>query len=398
MNARKTLRVLFVIAVGFVVLQGSTLWATSTVAVGSCRPAFPQYPTITAAIAGAPDGGSIQICPGTYTEQVTISKNLTIQGVQSGNSGLPSIVPPAGGLVQNITSYNVSSGFLTNRGLAAQVIVNPGLNVSISNLSLDASNNLVPDCGPVVVGIYFADSSGTVNHVAFKNQTAGCTFFGFAGFMTYPQGDGVFVQSDGFIPASATVSNSSFHNVGWMALHADGNLASVSIKNNTLVGPGITYGNGVLVEGTAAAPYVTGNSESNASSVGQTTGYWGILLNGCAGGSVVNNNTVSNSTLGIVAFCSSNTVNNNKVFDSAGDGIQVCGNSNIVQNNTINDSGGAGVNLVQGCADQNNIVSANIINGACTGLLIGTDAVSNTTTPNTMYSSKFLVLSGNSCI
>jgi parallel beta-helix repeat protein len=395
MKAKRNLCLMSVI--GLVVLHGSILWATPTVAVGTCRPTLPQFPTITAAITGAPDGGTILVCPGTYPEQVTIYKNLTITGISSGNSGLPVIVPPAGGLVQNATSYNVSSGFLGNAALAVQIIVSPGMTANINNLSLDATNNNLPDCGPIPVGIYYADSSGTVNHVAVKNELATCTFNGFAGVMAYPWGDGVFVQSDGSQPAVVSVLASSFHNVGWMALHADNTGATVTLKNNTAVGPGITYGNGILVESGAAATAVTNNAESNALLNGQPTGFWGILLNGCAGNSIVNNNVVSNSSAGIVAYCSGNTIANNRVFDSQGDGIQVCGSGNTIQGNTINDSGEAGVNLLQGCADQNNIVSGNLVDGACTALLVGTDAVSNTTSPNSLHNTKYLLLSGSSC-
>lgn len=215
--------------------------------------------------------------------------------------------------------------------------------------------------------------------------------------MAYPWGDGVFVQSDGTLPASVTVENSSFHNVGYMGIHADGSDASVSIKSNTVEGPGITYGNGILVEGGAGAPAVTGNYESNALSNGAPTGFWGILLNSCAGGSVVTANVISNSSVGIVAECSGNTIASNKIFASSSDGIQVCGSNNKVQSNVINDSVGAGVNLVQGCLTQNNIVSANTVNGACTGVLQGTDGSGNTIGPNSLYSVKYLVLSGGSC-
>ncbi len=289
----------------------------STIVVGSCKPTLPNYPTLTAAIAGAPDGGTIQVCPGSYTEQVVINKNLTINGISSGNSQLPTIVSPAGGLVQNATTYNVTSGFLQNAAVAAQVIVSPGMTVSFSDITLDATNNNLPNCGPVPMGIYYSDSSGTLNHVLLRNHLSTCYFTGFAGAMAYPQGDGVFVQSDGALPASVTVENSAFHNVGWMCVHADGADASVSIRNNTFEGPGITYGNGILVEFGAGSATVTGNYETNALYNGAVTGFWGILLNACAGGTVVTSNVVSNSSEGIVAECNGNTISSNRIFASA---------------------------------------------------------------------------------
>jgi len=397
MNRKQNLRLL-VMAATFLALQGLSLWAGTTVAVGTCKPTLPHFATLTAAVVGAPAGGTIQVCPGTYAEQFTIAQNLTIIGISSGNSGLPVIVPPAGGLVQNITSYSVTSGFLNNVPLAAQIIVSPGVTATISDIALDANNNNLPNCGLIPVGIYFADSSGTLNHLSIRNQSAPCSFYGFAGLLPYPQGDGVFVQSDGSLPAVVTVENSSFYNDGWMAVHADGTDANVTIKGNTAVGPGTTYGNGILVEWGAGSAAISSNAETNAATNGQPVGFWGILLqDNCPGGTVINNNVVSNNQIGIVVDCNSNIITANRIFDSQGDGIQVCGSGNTIQGNIINASGGAGVNLIQGCSDQNNLVSANTINGACAGVQVGTDASSNTIGPDQAFNVVSELLSGNSC-
>lgn len=152
MNVNRVFRTLLAFAVGLVVLPVSTLWA-STVVVGSCKPTLPNYPTLTAAVAGAPDGATIQVCPGSYAEQVVINKNLTINGIASGNSGLPTVVSPVSGLVQNATTYNVGSGFLQNANVAVQIIVSPGRTVSFTDITLDATNNNLPDCGPIPIGI-----------------------------------------------------------------------------------------------------------------------------------------------------------------------------------------------------------------------------------------------------
>src|SRR5271154_1139769 len=51
--------------------------------VGTCEPGN-QYPTIQAAVNAATPGSTVNICPGTYTEQVLITKNLHLVGVASG--------------------------------------------------------------------------------------------------------------------------------------------------------------------------------------------------------------------------------------------------------------------------------------------------------------------------
>jgi hypothetical protein len=45
-----------------------------------------NFTTISAAVIGVPAGSKIQVCPGTYPEQVTISQPLTLEGISSGNA------------------------------------------------------------------------------------------------------------------------------------------------------------------------------------------------------------------------------------------------------------------------------------------------------------------------
>ena len=42
----------------------------AAVTVGTCRPSENKYTTISAAITAAPAGGVINVCPGTYAEQI----------------------------------------------------------------------------------------------------------------------------------------------------------------------------------------------------------------------------------------------------------------------------------------------------------------------------------------
>src|SRR5271154_3756493 len=67
----------------------NTLWVSAaTPARGagtSC--ANPGFNTIQAAVNAAPSGASINVCPGTYTEQVAITKSLNLVGI-----GSPTIV------------------------------------------------------------------------------------------------------------------------------------------------------------------------------------------------------------------------------------------------------------------------------------------------------------------
>ncbi len=59
--------------------------ATPTLTVGTCLGASP-YTTIQAAVTAAASGATVQVCPGAYPEQVTITKSLNLTGLLTGTS------------------------------------------------------------------------------------------------------------------------------------------------------------------------------------------------------------------------------------------------------------------------------------------------------------------------
>jgi pectin methylesterase-like acyl-CoA thioesterase len=76
MFVKKCLRpTLFVVLVLVACFAGQAAQAAPII-VGICKTGI-QFPTINAAVAAAPALATIDICPGTYAEQVTITKSLT---------------------------------------------------------------------------------------------------------------------------------------------------------------------------------------------------------------------------------------------------------------------------------------------------------------------------------
>ncbi len=378
--------------------------AAQTVAVGTCDPTVPSYDEIQDAVDGVPVGGVVEVCPGAWAQQVRITRSLSLVGVQSGNSALPVIVPPLGGLVQNATGLNVG-GFMSNNRIAAQILVTPGVTVDISRLALDGTNG-VPNCLPnpanalKPVGVYFDRSSGSVTSVAAKNHLNTCVG---------PQGDSVLIQNNTTPTRTVNVTNSSFRNFGWMAVEASGFPAfgkvNVTIDSNTVVGPGITDGNGLWMS-YAATGSVTNNSVADALRTGEASGFWGIIGQ-CVTGVTVSNNTISNTDTGIALdnpfFCpagfglGSNIVGYNVVSVSRTEGIRACGSNNLFQYNTLNDNAVAAIDLTQGCQAKNNMIVSNTVNGGCTGLLVGNDASLNTIAPNDVSNAKYVALTGDKC-
>jgi hypothetical protein len=395
----------------------------------SCRPTLASYSTISQAVSSVPGGSTIFICPGTYAEQVVINKSLTLTGeAQNGTTGIPAsgsnnpvIVSPSGGVVVNTTDlYGYPSGAPT----AAQVLVqtlpnNQGvwgapIVVTINNIAVDGSNNGTT-CGPDIVGIYYQNASGTVNHVTARYQEFPLADFGCQG------GLAIYAQSGyGTGTGTVTIENSSVHDYDKNGITADGAGMVATITGNYVVGIGatpLTAQNGIqMSEG--ASGKITGNTVTDDVYINPSDCYTngscysasGILLydsGGTSGSPVtVSSNTVSNTQGGIVAVTDGaetadyNNLTSNKVTTTPAivvtgytyllDGIDLCSNHNTAVTNTVFYSSGSGVHLDSSCTEPGGAASGigtatnNTVNEACAGVLTGsnTGSASGTDTFN----------------
>src|SRR5579864_1993608 len=116
--AVKQISSLFLLIVGL--LLGIQTAVATTLAVGRCRPMLTSFTTIQAAVLASAVGGTVEVCPGTYREQVTISAPLTLEGVSFGSAARAVIAVPATGMVVNTTSL------FGGLPVAAQVLVTVG--------------------------------------------------------------------------------------------------------------------------------------------------------------------------------------------------------------------------------------------------------------------------------
>ena len=143
----------------------------STFYVGTCKTG--AFGTIQAAVSSpsVSAGSIIDVCPGTYPEQVVISKQLTLHGIVSNNSSQAVITVPSAGL---LTTTSISFGGT----VAAQVEVTAA-GVNISGIAVDgtASSSNCPSISVPYIGIFYSSgSSGTINGVETLNQK--CSGFG----------------------------------------------------------------------------------------------------------------------------------------------------------------------------------------------------------------------------
>ena len=399
----------------------------ATVAVGSCT-TLATYPSIQQAVNSVPAGSTIKICPGTYPEQVLITKNLTLIGVAANGltgataagANSPVITSPSGGVVANAHDLYDNSDIAAQIAVVTPTNASQSIVVNISNITVDGSNNQISGCAPDLVGIYYQNANGTVNHVATRFQELA------SGLGGCQSGLGIFAQSGYSSGKSSTISiiNSSVHDYQKNGITADGTGMTATITGNFVVGAGATpviAQNGIQVSDGANGK-VASNTVTDDVYVSPDGGPYysasGILLYDTGGTSVhnltVSMNTISNTQGAIVTYGDSfgtadyNAITSNRITTTlaAGpyliDGIDLCSNNNNAGNNTIFNSAGAGVHSDSQCTEStgttgnNNSATSNTVNEACAGVLLGNgtgSSQSGTITYNVIQTS----LAGDSC-
>lgn len=291
--------------------------ATVTYVVGSCRPSLPSFPTIQSALDAAPPANIVEVCPGTYPEQIVMGGNpVSVEGITAGNSSQAIIAVPAGGLHFSAT---------TDQGypMYAQVFVQSGgQEVNLSNLTVDGTGNNVTGGGSLA-GVFYLGSSGRLNHLAVQNQNGTDNF-----------GTGIWLQG-GIPTANVTIENcivQGFDNTGIMAETNSSLPELIATINDNYVSGEFPYGIQLLGGETA---YVNSNL---------IAAFWGVLIEG-GEGSVSRNKIVQTAPFnytggtGISLSTDGVSVTSNEILDSLSTGIAVGSSVAPVTGNTITESG-----------------------------------------------------------
>ncbi len=207
-------------------------------------PFLTAYSSIQPAVNAAPAGATILICPGTYPELVTIKKSVTMRGVTNpaANTGAAVITLPNGG--QGVAANYADGSNFGGSGFAsaiAQIFVKAA-RVSISNISVDASNTFTTCSVPSLIGIVFSGgASGTVSRVAVRNQNVRVTNGGVGYYCTltsFHAGVGIFADASA---NSISVVDSRIHGFDqfgiWLTLPG-----SPVVNENVITGIDISQG------------------------------------------------------------------------------------------------------------------------------------------------------------
>lgn len=380
----------------------------ATVEVGTCKNGFVQFPTIQAAVTSAPEGATVLVCPGIYPEQVTINKTLTLQGVALSTASGATIAAPSGGVLA------ITNSLATGDPIAAQVLVQNARDVDINNLTVDGSKNGILGCSPTFVGIFYQNASGTISHAAVLKQALS------DGLTGCQSGLAIFAQSGSGGYSNLHVENSTVNAYQKNGITGNEVGTSVTVRDNTVIGQGPTTGaaeNGIQVGFGATGQVMrnvaiddvwapdTINAPGNAAS--------GILVF-ASSHVTVHNNRVGNTQFGIAVVSDEeagsahgnsiawNKISANHIFD----GIEVCSNNNSIHDNTINRSDESGIHLDSVCTNpdgsgtgKGNKIKDNVINSACTGILVGTltSVAANSIADNDFFNVGSTILNADGC-
>ncbi len=352
-----------------------------TLQVGGCLTGFANYPTISAALTGAPAGATIDICPGTYPEQLTVTRNVSLVGVSVGNSSLEHLVAPSTGLVTNAMYLG------TNNPVDAQIVVEKGVSAfTISGLTIDGNNSGITGCAPDLVGILVQDASGTINGNAIINTNLGGQLEG------CQTGLAVYVESDAAGASAVAVTNNDVVNFQKNGITGNETNTGLTVTGNTVLGLGDDPANGQnsIQVGFGATGTVTGNVVGNDIYTGGGFSATGILI--YASKNVgVRKNTISNTQGGVYVQGDNNgdadypVITDNEVTTTQTyDGIDVCGLSNAtISGNIVNGSDQSAIHVDDECGGPSTAtVNSNKINLACAGILVGPNSTASGLTGN----------------
>ena len=320
---------------------------SAAIGAASCTGALTQYNTIQSAVSAATSGATIEVCPGTYAEQVTIATTLTLKGVTDTTDN-------AGAVVVTIPGGTFSGAF-------TQILIE-ATGVTLTDIGVDGTNTL-SSCGPSLTGILFASgSSGTLKDVALRNHYVSNGSGGYCYAGTPVSANGA---------TSVTVTDSSVRNFDSQGFGLTAT-ATVTVKTTTVapINPGANcvYANAATVE-------VSGNSMADCA-IGV---YVTSTLQGTVSGNTIHGGSSGGTGVFCFPTCTGLTVSGNQIFDTGnGFSIKVSGEVGgvVFENNDVYGT----TNGVYLYLQPNNTVSNNTFNDAQVGV---NGASGNTVSGNT---------------
>ncbi len=341
----------------------SHLWV-SNVATLSTAPgtscSSPGYATIQSAINAATSGDTIEVCAGTYTEQLTITTNLSIKALGSATLDLPTSP------VNDTTTCDDAYGAAWN-DYDQEAVSICGATVHLTGLNVSA---LWPEsyqtCEGNLAGIFVGGNSDLV---AKNVSVTGAGVPEDSGAFSCQYGDGIQVGTSRTSPtesAQATLKNVTVTDFQKNGIYADGSGTVVNINKATVTGygPAENGTNGIEIKNGAKGVITKANvSQIECDEPAPSCGPDGlynyqadaILFYGAAPGSRLTNSTVSDNDVGLYYGSESPTepsspevaISHDTFTSNRYIGVQFDQGDASLNNDTINGTGNVGIQIMQ---------------------------------------------------
>jgi parallel beta-helix repeat protein len=334
--------------------QGATLIVDDNMACPGAA-----FTTISAAVAVASPGDTIQVCAGIYPETVNVDKQLTFEGAKANvdarsnrnTLALESIVASSGGAfvvgsVNDVTINGFTLRGANNEGAAAIGAFSGGSGITVINNVIRDNQNGMRESNPD--GTHPAN----IRHNAFLNNSLGSTGNGGTGiFITSGPANNTYIQENKFTlhretainfagdpsnpSANLVVIDNTSSNDSTFVVATDSTNALVD--GNTIKYSGSTNGSGILDFGSNTNLRIAYNTISGGNNVGTS----GIRVRNLSvtpsTGTTIVNNHVSGRYNGIrMTDTDGMYIASNTVSTSSNDGILgESGSNNILSRNHV---------------------------------------------------------------
>ncbi len=315
----RTIALLFSIALLTLASAAVAAGATLTVGNASSLPCTGTYATISAAVAAASAGDTIQVCPGTYNEQVTINKTLTLVGAKAGVDARTrattgeSIINSSCGPVQIFADNVVLDGFTVQGATDLDPCYIAGIYTNPGGFGYDGGykirNNIVQNN---IIGIEL-DNTGALQTTVERNLIQN---------NNNPGPDGGTGIDTNFGLSNAVIDNNKFVGHTNSAINAFGGGSNIAVSNNEFSANARALGWFAVTSSS-----ITGNNVHNSTDPATAD----IRIFGGVSSLSITCNTLANGAgraIRIGDFCpgcpnSSISINNNNIFGYPVAGLQV---------------------------------------------------------------------------
>jgi Periplasmic copper-binding protein (NosD) len=335
-----------------------------------------RFTHIQDAINAASPGDRIRVCKGTYVEQLTINKALSI------DAGSGAVLMPSA-MKQNTTSLFDAAP------IATAVLVENATNVSLRGLTVDGANNGIAECAPDLEGITFQNASGSVERIAIRNFKLG------AGLGGCQSGTGIFVQSGGGNISHVEIEDCTIHDYQKNGITANEIGTRAFVRHNVVTGIGPTSGaaqNGIQIGfgagGEISRNVVTNDLWSPCTAVSTCQTVATNILVTQSDGVEISGNKAGISQVAIFVDGNDAEVEGNETFAaSVFDGIRVEGNQTEVRRNLVFNGAESGIFIL----GNNNVVEDNVITEAPIGIFKDTSSMGNLIAMNRFFDTPIAV-------